>query len=53
MGEELLLQDQTRGDVGMVKIIGWLDNEWGLSNRMPDVTQLIGRCLIIRFSCQL
>ena len=30
----------TRG--GMLRVFGWYDNEWGFSNRMLDVAQLMG-----------
>ncbi|HEY6739382.1 MAG TPA: type I glyceraldehyde-3-phosphate dehydrogenase [Actinopolymorphaceae bacterium] len=26
-----------------VKVVGWYDNEWGYSNRLVDVVQLVGR----------
>ena len=27
------------------KVVGWYDNEWGYSNRLVDITELVGRSL--------
>jgi glyceraldehyde 3-phosphate dehydrogenase len=29
----------------MAKVVGWYDNEWGYSNRLVDITALVGRSL--------
>jgi glyceraldehyde 3-phosphate dehydrogenase len=26
----------------MVKVFGWYDNEWGYSNRLVDIVQVVG-----------
>jgi glyceraldehyde 3-phosphate dehydrogenase len=32
-------------DGTLVKVLAWYDNEWGFSNRMLDVTKLMGAAL--------
>ncbi|HMG65703.1 MAG TPA: type I glyceraldehyde-3-phosphate dehydrogenase, partial [Streptosporangiaceae bacterium] len=31
-----------------VKVLGWYDNEWGYSNRLADLTALVGSALTAR-----
>jgi glyceraldehyde 3-phosphate dehydrogenase len=32
----------TYANGNMVKVVGWYDNEWGYSNRLIDITSLVG-----------
>ncbi len=32
----------TNANGNMVKVVGWYDNEWGYSNRLIDITNLVG-----------
>ena len=36
-------QTQSVDDGGMIRVMGWYDNEWGFSNRMSDTAALLGR----------
>ena len=31
----------TMANGNMVKVLGWYDNEWGYSNRLVDLTELV------------
>jgi len=37
--------DLTMSMGGLVKVLGWYDNEWGYSNRLVDLISHIGRSL--------
>ena len=36
-------QTQSLDNGGMVRVMGWYDNEWGFSNRMSDTAALFGK----------
>jgi glyceraldehyde 3-phosphate dehydrogenase len=36
-------QTQSVDGGGMIRVMGWYDNEWGFSNRMSDTAALLGR----------
>lgn len=36
-------QTQSIDNGGMIRVMGWYDNEWGFSNRMSDTAALMGR----------
>jgi glyceraldehyde 3-phosphate dehydrogenase len=38
----------TMANGDQVKVFGWYDNEWGYSNRLADVTALVGTGLSAR-----
>ena len=38
-----LTQTRVSENGHLVKVLSWYDNEWGFSNRMIDVTSLMGR----------
>lgn len=37
--------DITNVNGNLVKVLGWYDNEWGYSNRLVDLTRLVGKSL--------
>ncbi len=36
-------QTQSVDNGGMIRVMGWYDNEWGFSNRMSDTAALLGK----------
>ena len=37
----------TKVNGNMVKVFTWYDNEWGFSNRLVELSQLVGKSLLI------
>ena len=39
----ILSAGETMANGGLVKVLGWYDNEWGYSNRLVDLVAFVGR----------
>jgi len=40
---KMTMVQQINDEQSLVKIFGWYDNEWGYSNRLVSLTEVIGR----------